>query len=156
VHFSPYPIVFPVSASILDHIDEYRKVLESYSHPVLDFIEWRETKDHNVEVLNDTLDYYRYFDATRQAEFLYDCVLDTIERIIPQEVNYLVQYDAFKEYLEENFEMPDIVVATATRFLEQNNGQFSKRAREKEFSLLKEDEVQAIEEKYKEVFLISK
>jgi hypothetical protein len=25
--------------------------------------------DHNVEVLNGTVDFYRYFDATKQAEF---------------------------------------------------------------------------------------
>ena len=68
-------IIFPVSASILHHIDEYRAVLEQFSHPLLNFIEWKETSGHNVKVLNDTIDFYRYFDATRQAEFLYDCVI---------------------------------------------------------------------------------
>lgn len=71
-HFSQQGIIFPVSASILNHIDVYRIVLEQYSHPLLDFIEWKETKDHNIEVLNETIDFYRYFDATLQAEFLYD------------------------------------------------------------------------------------
>jgi len=150
--FAQQGIIFPVSASILDHIDDYRKVLESYSHPLLDFIDWKETKDHNVEVTNDTLDYYRYFDATQQAEFLYDCVKDTMENIIPAEVTYLTRYDAFKKYLEEEYEMPDKVVAQAVRFLEQNNGQLSKRAKEKEFSELKENEIASMEEKYKELF----
>ena len=150
--FAQQGIIFPVSASILDHIDDYRKVLESYSHPLLDFIDWKETKDHNVEVTNDTLDYYRYFDGTRQAEFLYDCVKDTMENIIPAEVTYLTRYDAFKKYLEEEYEMPDKVVALAVRFLEQNNGQLSKRAKEKEFSELKENEIASLEEKYKELF----
>jgi hypothetical protein len=42
--FTPQGIVFPVSAAILERIDDYRKVLESYSQPVMYFIEWKETK----------------------------------------------------------------------------------------------------------------
>ena len=36
----------------------------------------------NAEFLYETIDYYRYFDATKQAEFLFDCVQDTINRIM--------------------------------------------------------------------------
>lgn len=150
--FSKQGIIFPVSASILDHIDDYRKVLESYSHPQLDFIEWKETKDNNVEVLNDTIDYYRYYDATEQAEFLYECVNDTIENIIPEEISYLTKYDEFKLFLDDEFEMPDNIVARLVRFLEQNNGELSKRARKKEFKDLDEKEVKIIEDNYKEIF----
>ena len=46
-------------------MDHYRKVLESFSKPRLDFIEWKATPDGNVEGLNDTIDLYRYFDATK-------------------------------------------------------------------------------------------
>jgi len=150
--FTQQGIIFPVSASILDHIDDYRKTLEAYSAPLLDYINWIETKDHNIEVLNHTIDYYRYFDATPQAEFLYDCVWDTIQNIIPNEVDYLTKYDNFKRYLEEVFEMPDRMVALLIRFLEQNNGQLSKRAREKEFSALNEKEVLEIEQQFRVVF----
>ena len=150
--FSQQGIIFPVSASILNHIDDYRIVLEQYSHPLLDFIEWKETKDHNIEVLNDTIDYYRYFDATRQAEFLYDCVIDTIENIIPAEVTYLAQYDEFKRFVDDEFEMPDKMVALLVRFLDQNNGILSKRGREKEFGALTEIETNLIEKRYNEIF----
>ena len=126
--------IFPVSASILDKIDEYRIVLESYSHPVMELIEWESTPDHNVKVLNETIDFYRYFDATKQAEFLFECVFDTIDRIIPNEVNYILKYDEFKRFIDDKFEMPDKLVATLVRFLEQNNGTLSKRAGTKEFA----------------------
>jgi len=152
--FAQQGIIFPVSASILDHIDDYRKVLESYSKALMDFIDWKETKDHNVDVLNNTLDYYRYFDATKQAEFLYDCVKDTIQNIIPEEVNYLQNYDEFKKYLDEEFEMPDKMVALMLRFLEQNNGNLSKRARENEFLNLNTDEILNIENQYKLIFFV--
>jgi len=150
--FSEQGIIFPVSASILDRINDYRKVLESYSHPLLDFIEWKETKDHNVEVLNETIDYYRYFDATKQTEFLYECVQDTIEKIIPEEINYLTNYDRFKRYLENEFDMPDKTVALLVIFLEQNNGKLSKRKQEKEFNSLTEKEINAIEKNYNDIF----
>lgn len=147
--FTQQGLIFPVSASILDYIADYKKTLEHFSHSILDFINWKETKDHNIEVLNDTGDYYRYFDATKQAEFLYDCVKDTIERIIPKEISYLNKYDEFKNYIEDEFEMPDKMVALLVRFLEQNDGLISRRAKEKEFSALSEKEIDEIEKNYK-------
>jgi hypothetical protein len=151
--FSQQGMIFPVSSSILDHLGDYRTVLEAYSHPLLDFIDWEETPDHNVKVLNDTFDFYRFFDATKQAEFLYDCVQDTIENIIPNEVTYLTNYDEFKRYLDDEFEMPDKTVALLVRFLDQNEGVMSKRAREKEFASLKDSEVHEVEQNYKSIFI---
>jgi len=150
--FADQGINFPVSSSILNHIHDYQKVLESYSKPLLDFIEWEETQDHNVQVTNQTLDYYRFFDATRQAEFLFDCVEDTIRNIVPQEIKFLANYDSFKKYMEEEFEMPDKMVSTLVRFLEQNQGALSKRAREKEFAMLTDKEVKNIESIYATLF----
>ncbi len=92
-------LIFPVSAIILDRIDDYRKVLESYSLPRLNLIEWQPTRDNNVGILNETIDLYRYFDATKQAEFLYNCVQETIDKTIPEEVAYLEKYDRMKAYL---------------------------------------------------------
>ncbi len=151
MRYTPQGIIFPVSAAILERIEEYRKVLESYSHPLLDFIEWEKTVDNNVEVLNETMDYYRYFDATLHSEFLFDCVDYTIQKIIPGEVSYLQKYDVMKAWLDDQFQMPDKTVALLIRFLDQNNGILSKRAREKEFENLTLDEVKEVEENYKEI-----
>lgn len=150
--FAQAGMIFPVSSSILDRMDDYHKVLESYSRPLLDFIEWKPTSKKNIEVQNDTADYYRYFNATEQVEFLYDCVEDTIQRVIPDEVAYLKNYDEFKLFIDDQFEMPDNLVALLARFLEQNNGRLSKRAKKKEFSALHDDEVELIEKTYYEIF----
>ncbi len=146
-------IIFPISASILDHITDYRLVLESYAKPLLEFIEWKETSNHNVRVVNNTKDFYRFFDATKQAEFLFDCVEDTVENIIPNEIKYLSNYDSFKKYLDEEFEMPDKLIALLVLFLEQNNGLISKRACEKEFSMLEPHEIELIEAEFKSIFM---
>jgi hypothetical protein len=150
--YTPRGIIFPVSAAILEQIDDYRKILESYSHPLLEFIEWKTTQDHNIVVLNDTADYYKYYDATLQAEFLFDCIDYTISTIIPEEVSYIQNYDQMKAWLDDNFEMPDKTVALLIRFLNQNNGVLSNRARTTEFSALDNDEVELIENQYQSLF----
>jgi hypothetical protein len=48
--------------------------------------------------------------------------------------------------------MPDRLVDLLIRFLSQNDGKLSKRKRAKEFEELTENEIQAIEAKYMEVF----
>jgi len=150
--FNPAGVIFPVSASILERIDDYRHVLESYSKRLLPLIEWEPTEKMNVHVLNDTGDFYRYFDATPHVEFLYACVKKTIEVDLPQEANFLKCYDLFKTRVESFIEMPDSTVDLLFNFLKQNNGHLSKRAKEKEFSALTVKEVQYIEEIYAEVF----
>jgi hypothetical protein len=87
--FNPPGLPFPVSAAILERIQEYRSTLESYSTRLLPMIDWEPTTKGNVKVLNDTADFYRYFDATKHTEFLYMCVEQTIETILPREVAFL-------------------------------------------------------------------
>ena len=150
--FAPSGIVFPVSAVILERIHEYRRTLEAYSKPRLDFIEWEPTSSGNVKVLNETIDLYRYFDATRQAEFLYECVQQTVEKTLPEEVAYLERHDRMKGIIAEHFDMPDKLAEALIAFLRQGGGKFSKRARGKEFSRLTEKELAMLEKKFAEIF----
>jgi hypothetical protein len=152
-NFTHQGFIFPVSAAILDRIRGYQEVLEAYSKPLLDFIEWEETADHNVRVLNQTIDFYRYIDLTRQTEFLYECVKETLVRIIPEEVSYLSAYEQFKAFMDNRFEMPDSTIALLVRFLEQNEGKLSKRARTNEFKDLSIEEIEEIELSYEQLFL---
>lgn len=150
--FAKENLIFPISAAILERLLDYRKVLEDYSIPRLDLIEWEFTPDNNVKVLNNTIDLYRYYDATKMAEFLYTCVEQTIDVIIPNEVEYLHKYDTFKYQVEQDIDMPDKTIALLLRFLEQNKGKLSKRAREKEFRMLEDNEVNNLEKLFSEVF----
>ncbi len=150
--FVPKGLIFPVSAVILERIDEYRKTLEHFSKPRLGLIEWRPTEKNNVEVLNNTLDLYRYFDATKQAEFFFACVEETVSQTLPDEVEYLRKYDLLNEFIKNYIDMPDKLVDLLIRFLSQNAGKLSKRSRAKEFEKLTDKEIQAIEVKYREIF----
>jgi hypothetical protein len=143
--FNPPGVVFPVSASILERIDKYRAVLESYSERLLPLISWEPTEKFNVRVVNDTGDFYRFFDATPHAEFLYACVQKTIEEDLPQEADFLRRYDAFRREVEGYLDMPERTVDLLFRFLQQNGGVLSQRARQKEFSALTDSEAEYIE-----------
>ena len=146
--FNPLGVHFPVSAAILDKIDEYRNVLESYSRRLLPLVRWEVTEKNNVEVLNDTGDFYRFFDATPHAEFLYACVRKTIDEDLPNETAYLKSFDAFRTGIENILDMPERTLHNLLGFLRQNGGRLSKRARENEFVELTADEVTQIEELY--------
>lgn len=148
--FSPPGVVFPVSAAILRTLPAYKRVLESYSAELLPFIEWRPTSKGNVEVLNQTADFYRYFDATAHAEFLYQCVEQTVEADLPNEVAWLEAYDRFAGSVQRMIDMPSSTIALLHGFLTQNDGKLSKRAREKEFAKLADDEVAEIEQLFKD------
>ena len=145
-------MIFPVSAAILNRIDEYQSILESYSSQRIDLIEWEPTTDHNVKILNDTIDLYRYYDLTAQVEFLYECVEETIEQIIPDELNYLEKYDRMTQYINNYLSLPDTKVDLLIKFLNQNNGKLSKNKRQKEFDELTEEEVLSIEDNFKSIF----
>ncbi len=150
--YNPPGVVFPISAAILRRIDEYRAVLESYSAALLPFIEWRPAADGNVEVLNETADYYRYFDATAHAEFLYSCVEQTVEHDLPEEVRFLEAFDKFSAGVKEMVEMPDREIERLRGFLDQGSGYLSKRAREKDFGAMRDEEVSHVETLYRQLF----
>lgn len=150
--YNPPGLVFPVSAAILRRLDEYRSVLESYAAPLLQFIDWHPTPDGNVEVVNDTGDFYRFFDATPQSEFLYTCVEQTVEVDLPGEVKFLQAFDRFAAAVKEIVEMPDARIELLRGFLEQGGGRLSKRAREREFSALTAAEAARMEELYERSF----
>lgn len=145
-------LFFPLSAVMLDRIQDYKSILEHYSQPRLELIEWRPTDKNNVEVLNETLDLYRFFDATKQAEFLFECVAETIHTTLPEEIRFLTCYDNLNNFITNYIDMPDKTIDLLIRFLNQNKGTLSRRAKEKEFSLLSKKEIETIENKYAEFF----
>ena len=150
--YNPPGLIFPVSVSIVRDVDRYLEVLQSYSKPLLPLIEWEETPDHNVEVLNETADYYRYYDATEHAEFLFSCVEETIDRDLPGQVAYLRAFDCFEAGVQEIVDMPKRTIELLNQFLWQGNGRIPTGRRSKEFARLEDVEVEDIERLYEDCF----
>ena len=150
--FTPPGMIFPVSAVMLERIDDYRRTLQDHSGPLMLFIDWRSTANRNVEVLNDTADLYRYFDCTAEAEFLYACVARTVEHDLPKEIDYLRRHDEAQRRIMEMVEMPDRLAQDLIMFIRQNDGKLPKRRREREFVALTDEEAAQIEAICEEVF----
>jgi hypothetical protein len=149
--FSPPGLVFPVSAVILERLDDYRRALEDYSRPRLALTRWETTPDLNVRVLSDTAGFFRYFDATRQAEFLAECVSETVRNTLPREIDYLRRYDLARRRVEAFLELPDAKFDLLMGFLRQNDGHLSQRARREVFAGLTDEEARAVEDVYREL-----
>jgi hypothetical protein len=143
--FTPPGMVFPVSSVMLDRIDDYRTTLETSSSPLMPFIDWRPTRDLNVEVRNETADLYRYFDCTGAAEFLYACVTRTVEHDLPREIDYLRRHDKAIRSIMDAVEMPDRVAEKLVMYIRQNKGILSKKRRSGEFKKLRGEEATMIE-----------
>jgi len=144
--FNPEGVVLPVSATILEDLSGYRSVLEDYSIPALPFIEWDPTPDGNVLVTNDTAYLYRYFDATRQAEYLVDCIERTIRFALPAELQFLHQFDDAKRRIATVADMPDRLVSLFIQFCIQNGGQLSARKRSDYFPGLSDALIASLEQ----------
>ena len=144
--------MFPVSSAILESIDGYGAVLEDYSRRLLPVMEWEATPEGNVNVKSNSADFYMFFDATLHAEFLYECVRKTIDEDLLREAGFLRGYDRFRGVVERLIDMPERTLDLLFRFLNQNGGRLSKRAREGEFLKLTDVEVGMLEEAYAEIF----
>lgn len=151
--FFPEDVVPPTSVAILADLVAYRHTLESVSRPLLTVIDWKSTERGNVEVLSDSIDFYRYFDATPHAEFIFECLQRTIEKELKDELRFLSSRDDFHKGATEIIDMPERVLDLLFHMLRQNDAKFSQRMRQREFSLLTDDEVLAFEGLYAQVAL---
>jgi Fic family protein len=150
--FYPKGMIFPISNMILDEITTYKDILEQHSSPLMESIKWEPTDKGNVNVLNETIDLYQFFDCTRACEFIYSCVEKTIEETLPEELNYLESFDNSYEEISQFIEMPDNQIKQIITFILQNKGILSKNKKEKYFDLMENDEVEKIQEIIKNHF----
>ena len=95
-------------------------------------------------VENDTLDLYRFFDATVQAEYLYERVAETIRVDLKEELEFLEVYDAAYRAVTAIVDMPNKRAGLLVKMLLQNRGHLSKRKR-KQFDELKDAEIERME-----------
>ena len=143
--YTPEEIVFPISNVIYNDIARYKDVLERTSSSLLPFIQWQPTRRGNVNILNETADYHRYFDATAHAEFLFRCIERAVDVVLPEELAFLQYRDDFHRRATEIVDMGARTIDDLLGVLRQNEGRLSKRAREKEFRALTEDEILLVE-----------
>ena len=131
---------------------EYDRVLESYSKPILPFIEYSMSAREEMTVENATSHLYRYWDATQFAEFLYHCVAETIHSDLREELRFLVVFDRALNAVMEIVDMPDRRASLLVRMILQNRGTLSKNKRQRDFSELSDHEITLVELAIREIF----
>jgi Fic/DOC family len=142
--FTPQGVVFPVSAAMLRDIGAYDRALETFSRPIFPFIEYNMNAEQEITVSNETSPLYRFFDATPQTEYLFDCIEETISRDLKQELDFLKFFDAAVKSVMGIVDMPNQRAALLIRLIHQNKGKLSKGKRDS-FSELSDEEIHKIE-----------
>ncbi len=149
--FTPHGIILPVSAVILANLDRYNAVLEQFSAPMLGRTKYNpETPALQAEG-NDAL-YFRFFDATDQAAFLFWALDRTVEEDLETEVNYLLGYDLAFKRLNERFDWPGHTLDTFINVVAQNEWKLSKSKRKAHFDQLADEEIVEFEGVVQEAF----
>jgi Fic/DOC family len=143
--YTPQGIIFPASAAMLRDLARYDKALNAFSGKIAPFIEYRMDDAQRMTVLNETKSLYPYFDATAQAEYLYQCVAETIEKDLREEIGFIVKYDRALDETKEIVDMPDKRASLLARLIIENKGKLAKSKRDL-FSEITDDELARIEQ----------
>ncbi len=153
--YAPPNFIFPISAVMLRERVDYERCLERFSSSILPFIDYAVNAKGEVNVENQTADLYRYWDATAFAEFLYRCVVETINRDLTEELRFLQIFDSAMQAVREIVDMPDRKASLLVRFILQNCGTLSKNKRN-DFIELSDEEISAIETSIQEISMQKK
>lgn len=149
--FTPKGIVLPVSAVILANLDKYVHVLERMSRPVQARTTYNPDVPEAPATGNDAL-YFRFFDATEQASFLYWALERTVEHDLEEEITFLLGFDTACARLTGLVDWPAHSLDLFIRLVQQNRGTLSKTKRESHFSWMTDDEARRFEAVVAEAF----
>ena len=142
--FTPKGIVLPVSAVILANQAQYSETLEHFSKPLLALTTYNPDPPGIPAIGNDAI-YYRYFDSTDQASFLYMALERTVEQDLEQEITFLLGFDTAYKSLKEILDWPAHSLDLFIQFVHQNQGALSKTKRQSHFSWMTEEEIKRSE-----------
>ncbi|MFV0275753.1 MAG: Fic family protein [Parahaliea sp.] len=140
--FTPKGIVLPVSAVILANMPKYVGILQSFSRPLRERTQYSPDTPGLPATGNDAV-YFRYFDATPQAEFLYRAQERTVEQDLQQEIDFLLGFDRARQQLNQLLDWPGHDLDLFIRTVHQNGGQLSATKRKSHFDWMREEEIRS-------------
>lgn len=128
--FTPPKMLFPVSANLLKNQLVYDAMLESFSERLMPLLDYSISEVGEIDVLNETSDFYRYIDFTPIVESFQKVVAETIETEWRAELDYLKRYDLIRNRMRDIIDMPEKKANQFILFVQQNGGKFPSRRRE--------------------------
>lgn len=145
LEFAPQGVLFPVSAAMLRAPKAYDAALNAFSKNTMPLIKYEMDDQQRLTVLSSTDKLYRYYDATPQAEYLYEAVAETIRKDLREEIEFLEVFDKAMAAVKMIVDMPNARASLLTRFILQNHGTLSAKKR-RQFPELRDEEITRIEE----------
>ncbi len=102
----PEKHVVPVSAAMLKHEQSYLQALEAFSTAVRDLWDVVQIDQGNFDFqFKGSGAVYRYWDATEQSKFLFAMIREAVDTFLPQEINFLKQYDRIYRAMNDRFDV---------------------------------------------------
>lgn len=145
--FTPDGIIFPISAVMVNNMKQYDTVLEAYSKPLLAVMEWDIRGSQGLlHVTGNDLIHYAYMDYTLAAEYLYECIIQTIQEDLPNELQFVSKFDMARKAIARIVDLPDRTVDLLIKCIMQNDGQLSDAKHEKLFPMLDDQQVRQLEQ----------
>ena len=111
-NFLPSGMIIPVSAHMVNNMKEYDDTLEAYSRPLMYIIKYTKNEEQELSVLNasEVEGYYRFPDLTLQTEYLCKVIEKAVYHDLPNELNFLQNYDEAKGLMKRRVDMPDKLI----------------------------------------------
>ncbi len=144
-HVTPEDMIIPVSAVMLSHRAEYEAVLEGFSTPLLELIDYTVREDHHMEVHSDTIDYYRYPDVTEMAAKLWGWLSAAIDNGLAKELDFLERFDEARRRLHDVIDIPNRKAHLFIKLVAEH-GSISKTKRRRHFPELTNEELAEMQE----------
>jgi len=142
--FTPKGIILPVSAVILANLSRYNETLEDFSRPIRARTSFDPQVPQAPATGNDPV-YFRYFDATEQASFLYDALERTVEKDLDAEISFLLGFDRAQGALSALADWPAHSLDMFIRVVRQNDGRLSVNKQKSHFEWMSQEELARFE-----------
>ncbi len=149
----PEGLIFPVSAYMLKNLSAYYDALNNFSKEFMTLIDY-EIENSEMNVLTDTKDLYKYIDFTKQAEYLFECIDNTLQEDFNSELKYLENYEKTRLLIKNIVDLPDVELNNFIMFMKQNENKLPNRRRQKDFAELSDNEVAQMEQVIRDNLLV--
>ncbi len=151
--FTPKGFLFPVSAVMYQNARQYQDTLNLFSEPLLRLVDYSLDHEGFMTVKGDTIDYYRYFDATGIAENLFSFIENTINTKYLEELDFIKRFNDAKLAVEQIIDgLPQRDARLFVKTCKENGFKLSKGKREKFFAQLTDREINRMETAVREAF----
>lgn len=142
-----HEFIIPISAAILKNPNDYDKVLETISRPVMALLDWElDSGNGNRVRINNDIDFmYRFPDYTEHVIFVYKMMNTAIASELLEEVCLLYVFDMLKKCINSMADIPNAQLDKVVSILLNGGGVVSKKKRSFVLNEVQEDILQAVE-----------